>query len=58
MKKGMNLGEVSAAMGTGIDPGKAIGSVAAACECEYDGNIPISKDKILQFSDNKIKFCF
>ena len=30
MKQGMNLGEVSAAMGTGIDPGKAIGSVAAA----------------------------
>jgi rfaE bifunctional protein kinase chain/domain len=25
-----------------------IGSVAAACECEYDGNIPVSKDKIVE----------
>ncbi|MDC0240538.1 hypothetical protein OAK08_02740 [Candidatus Pelagibacter sp.] len=30
MKGGMNLGQVSAAMGTGIDPGKAMGSVAGA----------------------------
>ncbi len=29
-KGGMNLGQVSAAMGTGIDPGAAIGSVAGA----------------------------
>jgi hypothetical protein len=28
MEGGMNLGQVSAAMGTGIDPGKAMGSVA------------------------------
>ena len=26
----MNLGQMSAAMGTGIDPGKAMGSVADA----------------------------
>ena len=30
MDSGMNLGQMSAAMGTGIDPGKAIGSVAGA----------------------------
>jgi hypothetical protein len=30
MEGGMNLGQVSAAMGTGIDPGKAMGSVAGA----------------------------
>ena len=30
MKGGMNLGQVSAAMGTGVDPGAAIGNVAGA----------------------------
>ena len=30
MKGGMNLGQVSAAMGTGVDPSKAIGNVAGA----------------------------
>ncbi len=30
MKSGMNLGQVSAAMGTGVDPGAAMGSVAGA----------------------------
>ncbi len=30
LEGGMNLGQVSAAMGTGIDPGKAMGSVAGA----------------------------
>ena len=24
-----------------------IGSIAAACECEYDGNIPITPEKVL-----------
>ena len=30
MQGGMNLSQVSAAMGTGVDPGAAIGSVAGA----------------------------
>ena len=38
MKGGMNLGQVSAAMGTGVDPSKAIGNVAgAAMEAEGAG---------------------
>ena len=36
-----------------------IGSVAAACECEYDGNAPISKDKInIKFEDIEKKLNF
>ena len=34
-----------------------IGSIAAACECEYDGNIPISPDQILTKID-KIENAF
>ena len=36
MNAGMNLGQVSAAMGTGIDPGKAMGSVAEAAGAASD----------------------
>ena len=29
-----------------------IGSIAAACECEYDGNIPITPEKVLEKLDS------
>ena len=40
MKGGMNLGQVSAAMGTGVDPGAAIGNVAgAAMSADGEGGL-------------------
>ncbi len=36
MKSGINLGQVSAAMGTGVDPGMAIGTVAGAAMAVND----------------------